>query len=463
MLSGTINANQVYRLNAFLWRTSRISTKAVGVCYTHTGAPEDMAHNAPLPGHPLHLKYAKDDTSIVTAERFMADLMALDADPRAPIANLYIAVWAHQIPQGGIVLPEAFYDRFGPRTSSLMLIIENRTAKDKGGILLSDSIAKFSGLRKLIAQLNLFFTMPLAPNFVSIVAAMPNLETLRLDIPGFRKIHLTTPFRRLHTLEIFRTEDLEFSDEVLDGLAGTLKILRIVATFRQLLSPRWFEKLTGLTWLEIGYCRDLRAIPSTLRMCTQLRGLAITMNASLTELPDVFDRLSQLKSCRLAKNRLATLPRSMQHLPKDATIDVADNQLSGIPAELLPRVWESLVKVDGNPFTRIEPAQGYRVDTLEIVPPTLLDLAILRGVREHMTVEQFEAHELPPELVEVAIAPRGDAVPILTPVLAHQNYRTAPMHVLPRHMPLWHLHGQVLHRHTPQSVDDRRSSPIGAQ
>lgn len=118
--------------------------------------------------------------------------------------------------------------------------------------------------------------------------------------------------------------------------------------------------LTLLNYLEVSQCPSLTEIHGDIQRLTNLQSLILCRNR-LASVPDVFDKLQSLKVLDLSVNNLTALPEGITRLKELNTLNVSSNSLEVLPDGLSRCTKLSTINISGNRITAL-PADFYSDD-----------------------------------------------------------------------------------------------------
>lgn len=118
--------------------------------------------------------------------------------------------------------------------------------------------------------------------------------------------------------------------------------------------------LTLLNYLEVSQCPSLTEIHGDIQRLTNLQSLILCRNR-LASVPDVFDKLQSLKVLDLSVNNLTALPEGITRLKELNTLNVSCNSLEVLPDGLSRCTKLSTINISGNRITAL-PADFYSDD-----------------------------------------------------------------------------------------------------
>src|SRR3990172_5635657 len=101
--------------------------------------------------------------------------------------------------------------------------------------------------------------------------------------------------------------------------------------------------------------RNLRIIPSEIRLLTQLRQLDLACN-KITEIPNAISTLTQLQQLYLAHNQITMIPHDISALTQLQRLDLAGNQNTVIPDAIRALTQLHGLCLFGNQITEIQDA-----------------------------------------------------------------------------------------------------------
>lgn len=122
--------------------------------------------------------------------------------------------------------------------------------------------------------------------------------------------------------------------------------------------------LTLLNYLEVSQCPSLTEIHGDIQRLTNLQSLILCRN-KLALVPDVFDKLQSLKVLDLSVNNLTVLPEGITLLRELNTLNVSCNNLEVLPSGLSRCTKLSNINISKNRITEF-PADFYS-DNLDLL------------------------------------------------------------------------------------------------